>query len=154
MNFRGDRSREEPEINFVPLIDLLLVILIFLTVTTTYSKFTQLQIKLPTANADEAAEQPEQIVITLSADGRYSLGDGTPRSIAPDALAAALSQASASHREPMLVIHADASARHQSVIEVLGAARQAGISRVTFAAQGGAPDANAGAGVSTGAGAP
>jgi biopolymer transport protein ExbD len=111
-----------------------------------------LQIKLPTANADQAAEQPDRIVIEVSADGRYALGNGTPRSIAPDALAAALSQASASHREPMLVIQADASARHQSVIEVLGAARQAGISRVTFAAQGRAPGAAAGTGTGAGAG--
>ncbi|TXL66448.1 ExbD/TolR family protein [Zeimonas arvi] len=138
MSFHPGRRREDPEINFIPLIDLLLVILIFLMVTTTYSKFTELQVDLPSANADQAAERPAEIVVAVAADGRYLLDAGTPQVLAPEALVAELVRAARGQREPVLVIHADAGARHQSVVAVLEAARQAGIARVTFAAQGGA----------------
>jgi biopolymer transport protein ExbD len=143
MSFHPGRRREDPEINFIPLIDLLLVILIFLMVTTTYSRFTELQVDLPSANADQAAERPAEIVVAVAADGRYLLDAGTPRVLAPEALVAVLVRAASGQREPVLVIHADAGARHQSVVAVLEAARQAGIARVTFAAQGGATGAGA-----------
>ena len=143
MNFRRGIRRDEPEINFIPLIDLLLVILIFLMVTTTYSRFTELQVDLPSANADQAAERPAEIVVAVAADGRYLLDAGTPQVLAPEALVAELVRAASGQREPVLVIHADAGARHQSVVAVLEAARQAGIARVTFAAQGGATGAGA-----------
>ena len=143
MSFHPGRRREDPEINFIPLIDLLLVILIFLMVTTTYSRFTELQVDLPSANADQAAERPAEIVVAVAADGRYVLDAGTPQALAPEALAAELVRAASGQREPVLVIHADAGARHQSVVAVLEAARQAGIARVTFAAQGGAAGAGA-----------
>jgi biopolymer transport protein ExbD len=144
MSFRPGRGREEPEINFIPLIDLLLVILIFLMVTTTYSKFTELQVNLPSAEADSAAGRPAEIVVVVAADGRYLLDAGqAPQVVAPEALGAELVRVAASQREPLLVIHADAGARHQSVVAVLEAARQAGIARVSFAAQSGAAGAGA-----------
>ena len=61
MNFRRGRVREEPEINFIPLIDLLLVILIFVLVTTTYSKFAELQINLPEATAEKAVDEALEV---------------------------------------------------------------------------------------------
>ena len=137
MNFRRGIRRDEPEINFIPLIDLLLVILIFLMVTTTYSKFTELQVDLPGANADKAAERPSEIVVAVSADGRFMLDAGNPQFVDAAALASELSRAAASRKDPVLVVHADAGARHQAVVSVLEAARQAGVSRVTFAAQAG-----------------
>lgn len=143
MSFHPGRRREEPEINFIPLIDLLLVILIFLMVTTTYSKFTELQVDLPSANAERAAERPAEIVVAVAADGRYLIDSGAPLVLAPEALAAELMRVASGQREPVLVIHADAGARHQSVVAVLEAARQAGIARVSFAAQGGAAGAAA-----------
>ena len=66
MNLRGVRTRDEPEINFIPLIDVLLVILIFLMVTTTYSKFAELQITLPTADAEKAPQRPAEIDIAVT----------------------------------------------------------------------------------------
>ena len=71
MNFRRGLRRDEPEINFIPLIDLLLVILIFLMVTTTYSKFTELQVNLPSAGADKPDQRPRELVVAISNDGRY-----------------------------------------------------------------------------------
>ncbi len=76
MNFRKGKGREEPEINLIPFIDVLLVILIFLMVTTTYSRFTELQITLPTADAEKAQDtKPNQINIGIDAQGRYKIND-------------------------------------------------------------------------------
>ncbi len=135
MNLRRAIRRDEPEINFVPLIDVLLVILIFVMVTTTYSKFTELQVDLPSANAEQAAERPSEIVITVSADGRYLLDAGNPQFVAEGSLATELGRAAADRKDPVLVVYADAGARHQSVMHVLEAARQAGVAKVTFAAK-------------------
>ncbi len=144
MNFRRGLRRDEPEINLIPLIDLLLVILIFLMVTTTYAKFTELQVNLPAAGADKPAERPAEIVVAVAVDGRY-LVDGRPASAGnPNALAQELSRAARDRKEPTRVISAAAGATHQAVVNVLEAARLAGLARVTFAAQ--APGAGGAAG--------
>ena len=75
MNFKRGRKREEPEINFIPLIDLLLVILIFLMVTTTYSKYAELQINLPEASAEKAPDRPQVINIGVDNGGKYSVNN-------------------------------------------------------------------------------
>ena len=137
MNFRRGIRRDEPEINFIPLIDVLLVILIFLMVTTTYSKFTELQVDLPSANAEQAAERPNEIVVAVSSDGRYMLDAGDPQFVAAPSLANELRRAAAERKDAVLVIYADAGATHQAVVGVLEAARQAGVAKVTFAAQAG-----------------
>jgi biopolymer transport protein ExbD len=136
MNFRRGIRRDEPEINFIPLIDLLLVILIFLLVTTTYSRFSALQVNLPSASADPAVERPLEISITVSAQGQYAIdGDITPFRD-PAQFAQTLSRVAAAGRgEPTVVIRADAGASHQAVIHVLEAARLAGLGKVSFATQ-------------------
>jgi biopolymer transport protein ExbD len=137
MNFRRGIRRDEPEINLIPLIDLLLVILIFLMVTTTYSKFTELQVNLPTAGAEKPAEPPGEILVAVSADGRYLI-DGVPTQFgSPASFAQELRRQAQSRKEPMLVIYADAGATHQAVVNVLEAARLAGLQKVSFAAQSG-----------------
>ena len=139
MNFRRGVRREEPEINLIPLIDLLLVILIFLMVTTTYSKFTELQVNLPTAGAEKPAEQPREIRVAVSVDGRYEVdGNAAAFTSAPAFAKVLRREADALGQDPLIVIHADAGASHQSVVNVLGAARLAGLAKVTFAAQSGA----------------
>ena len=70
MNFRNHKVGDEPEINLIPFIDVLLVILIFLMLSTTYSKFTELQITLPIANADKARDRPHEIIVAVAADGQ------------------------------------------------------------------------------------
>ena len=145
MNFRRGIRRDEPEINFIPLIDVLLVILIFLMVTTTYSKFTELQVDLPSANAEQATERPSEIVVAVSTDGRYMLDAGNPQFVAATALAGALRRAAGERKDPVLVIYADAGATHQAVVGVLEAAREAGVAKVTFAAKGGSGGASAAA---------
>ena len=135
MNFRRGLRREEPEINFIPLIDVLLVILIFLMVSTTYAKFTELQVDLPGASAEKPGTRPSEIVVAVSAQGQYVL-EGAAAPIANiAALTAELTRLAVGNREAVLVIRADAAARHQAVIGVLDAARQAGLARVSFAAR-------------------
>ena len=72
MNFRKS-SRDEPEINLIPFIDVLLVVLIFLMLSTTYSKFTELQIKLPLADAEQQRDYPKEVIVAVSSDGRYMI---------------------------------------------------------------------------------
>jgi biopolymer transport protein ExbD len=141
MNFRKGKHREDPEINLIPFIDVLLVILIFLMVTTTYSKFTALQITLPTADAEKALEQPLEINVGVDAQGHYAIDNAqvAARDAATlaDELKNAASAKGQSRKDPVIIINADATAAHQSVINVLEAARLAGFEKVTFAAQAG-----------------
>ena len=134
MNFRKPRP-EDPEINLIPFIDVLLVILIFLMLSTTYSKFTELSVTLPSANADASRDRPAEIIVAVAADGRYTVDHQAVDGHNVDALTLALRAAAESRKEPFLIISADAMSTHQAVINVMDAARRAGLSRMTFAAQ-------------------
>lgn len=135
------RHVEEPEINLIPFIDVLLVVLIFLMLSTTYSRFTELQLNLPSANAPAQKDKPGEVVVAVAQDGRTLVNrqevDG--RNIV--ALTAELVAAAKDNPEPVVIISADALASHQAVVNVLDAARRAGLTRLTFAAQGQAADA-------------
>jgi len=137
MRFRPRAYREEPEINFIPLIDVLLVILIFLMVTTTYSRYAELQINLPTADADRQQDRLDQIDVAVDVQGRYSI-NRSPIAFSNAAdFSAELRRAAGSVKDPVIVITADANAPHQSVINVMEAARLAGYARLTFTTQAG-----------------
>ena len=135
MNLRAGRTREEPEINFIPLIDVLLVILIFLMVTTTYQRIAELQITLPEAAADPMQQRPKEINVGVDAQGRYVIDKNVIQFTTVGALADAIKQAAGDAKEPVVIVNADANATHQSVIHVLEAARQVGIIHITFATQ-------------------
>ena len=134
MNFRKPRP-EEPEINLIAFIDILLVVIIFLMLTSTFSKFTELQLTLPTAEAEKLRDRPAEIVVSVAADGRYAVNRLAVEGRTVENLAAALTAASKDQKEPVVIVSADATAAHQSVINVLEAARRAGLPRLTFAAQ-------------------
>ncbi len=136
MNFRSSQREEEPEINLIPFIDVLLVVLIFLMLSTTYSRFTELQVTLPTANAEKLQDRPREIIVAVSADGRYAVDKRAVDGRNVETLTAELSGAAAGRSDVIVIISADATAAHQSVVNVLDAARRAGLSRLTFAAQG------------------
>jgi len=137
MRFRPRAFREEPEINFIPLIDVLLVILIFLMVTTTYSRYAELQINLPTANADRQQDRLDQIDVAVDVQGRYSINRSPVAFSNPAAFSADLRRAAGNAKEPVIVITADANAPHQSVINIMEAARLAGYGKITFTTQAG-----------------
>jgi biopolymer transport protein ExbD len=134
MNFRP-RTKEEPEINLIPFIDVLLVVLIFLMLTTTYSKFTEMQLKLPVADSDVARDYPKEVVVAVSSDGRYMVNKQPVAGRGPDALAESLADAAKAGKDSVIIISADATATHQSVITVMEAARRIGLTQITFATQ-------------------
>lgn len=135
MNFQRGRTREEPEINLVPMIDVMLVILIFLMITTTYSKYTELQINLPTADAEKQLERPGEVSVVVNAQGQYVINKAPVAFASVEQLAGELRKAGAGLREPVVIISADASATHQSVVRVMEASRVAGLSQITFTTQ-------------------
>ena len=135
MDLRGLRSRDDPEINFIPLIDVLLVILIFLMVTTTYQRVAELQITLPEADADQMKQRPKEVNVGVDAQGRYVVDRTMVTFTSVGALAEALKRAAGDAKDPVVVINADANATHQSVVRVMEAARLAGYVHLTFATQ-------------------
>ncbi len=135
MNFQRGLDRDDPEINLVPLIDVLLVILIFLMVTTTYARFAELQINLPEAKGDSAKDAPAHISVDVDASGNYRIDNAAVGGHDVDALVAAMTTAGTGRKEPVVVISADAQSTHQSVVRVMDAARRAGYNRVTFVTQ-------------------
>ena len=134
MNFRP-RAKEEPEINLIPFIDVLLVVLIFLMLTTTYSKFTEMQLQLPVADTDAQRDYPKEVVVAVSSDGRYMVNKQPVSGRTPEALSESLLGAAKAGKDSTIIISADATATHQSVITVMEAARRAGLSHITFATQ-------------------
>jgi biopolymer transport protein ExbD len=133
MNFQRGRYKEQPEINLVPLIDVMMVILIFLMISTTYSKYTELQINLP--DADKQLERPGEVSVLVNAKGQYVINKAPVEFASIEQLAGELRRAGAGLREPVVIISADATATHQSVIRVMEAARIAGLSQITFTTQ-------------------
>jgi len=134
MNFRP-RTREEPEINLIPFIDVLLVVLIFLMLSTTYSKFTELQVRLPTADAALQRDYPREVIVAVSSDGRYMVNKAVVAGRGIEVLGAALGTAAKAGKDSVIIISADASATHQAVITVMEAARRQGLTQITFATQ-------------------
>jgi biopolymer transport protein ExbD len=138
MNFRP-RPKEEPEINLIPFIDVLLVILIFLMLSTTYSKFTEIQITLPVADVDAQRDYPKEVLVSVSSEGDYTVNKLAVAGRSAGDLANALQAGANAGKESVVIIHADAAARHQAVITVMEAARRAGLSQITFASQASSP---------------
>ena len=135
MNFRRGRSRDEPEINLIPLIDILIVILIFLFLTTTYSRFAELQINLPEAAAEKASDRPEVLSVAVDAAGKYAINGAGVAFGSTQNFAQKLREAAKGAKEPVIAISADAGATHQSVINVMESACLAGYNHISFTTQ-------------------
>lgn len=121
--------------NLIPLIDVLLVIIIFLVVSATFSRINELQINLPTANANAPQEKPLVITVAVDAGGRYLVNSVDIPERTVEAISNALRKATGSGKEPTIIINADANSTHQSVVNVMEASRQAGYTHITFATQ-------------------
>lgn len=133
MNFNRRSLDDEPEVNLIPLIDVLLVILIFLAATTSFTRYQQMELTLPQASAE--ALDPEALTIAITQDGVFALNGQLLSVTTVEDIAAALATAAAGNKEAVLVINADAKATHESVVRAMEAARLAGIERVNFATQ-------------------
>ena len=135
MNFQRRRSRDEPEINLIPMIDVLLVILIFLMVTTSYAKYSELQINLPQASGETLTTQVKSINVAVDSSEHYAINNRAVSYTGIESLVASLKNAAGDQTDPTIIINADAKAPHQSVINVMEAARRAGYGRITFTTQ-------------------
>ena len=135
MNFQRGRGHDEPEINLIPMIDVLLVIIIFLMLTTTYAKFSGLEINLPTADAGKQAEQPNEVHVAVTANGQVLINKSPLVAADVRSISEALRRAAGDTKEPIIVINADAKATHQSVISIMQAAQTAGYPHISFATQ-------------------
>ena len=135
MNFQRGRGSDEPEINLIPLIDVLLVIIIFLMLTTTYAKFSGLEINLPTADASKQAEQPNEVSVAVTATGQVLVNKAPLAATDVASISEALRRAAGEAKDPVIVINADAKATHQRVVDIMQAAQSAGYPRISFATQ-------------------
>lgn len=135
MNFQRRRGSDEPEINLIPMIDVLLVIIIFLMLTTTYAKFSGLEINLPTADANKQAEQPNEINVAVTATGQVLVNKAPLVATDVRSISEALRRAAGDAKDPVIVINADARATHQSVIDIMQASQGAGYPHISFATQ-------------------
>lgn len=134
MNFQRGRTREEPEINLIPMIDVLLVILIFLMITTTYTRFSALQIDLPQAEGEKDTTSHKSNLINVSVDAteHYAINDQVIAFNGVSKLSEELQKVAGGRSDLTIVINADAKTPHQSVVNIMEAARQAGIMSITF----------------------
>jgi biopolymer transport protein ExbD len=137
MNFQRGKRNEELEMNLVPLIDVLLVIIIFLVVSATFSRTSELQINLPTAQANSPQDKPLIITVDVDAAGHYMVNGKEISGGAVQDISKALTAAAEGGKEPTIVINADAKSTHQSVVNVMEAARIANLTHITFATQAG-----------------
>lgn len=137
MNFRRGQGKEELEINLIPLIDVLLVIIIFLMLTTTYSKFSGLEISLPTSDAPASQQQADEINVVINAQGEVLINKTPVGSHDIDAIVAALHRVTpeSGDKQPLVIINGDAKANFQSIFDVMQAAQKAGLANVSFASQ-------------------
>jgi biopolymer transport protein ExbD len=135
MNFQKGREKEPLEINLVPLIDVMMVILIFLMITTTYNKYSELQINLPSADADKQMERSNEIAVLVNSQGQYVINRRPVVYRTIEQLSDELKRAAVNAKEPVVVISADATATHQAVVRVMEAARVAGLTQITFTTQ-------------------
>ncbi|HRK38252.1 MAG TPA: biopolymer transporter ExbD [Burkholderiaceae bacterium] len=142
MNFRPGH-RDEPELNLIPFIDILLVVLIFLVLTTTYSKYTELQVNLPVADAEAQKTQPNEVLVTIARDSRIAVNGTMLANGSVGALSEALAEAGKADNEAIIVISADAAAPHQAVVSVMDAARRTGLGRISFTTQSSSDSRNA-----------
>jgi len=134
MRIRPRHSDSAPEVNLIPLIDVLLVIIIFLAISTTFAVDRGIEVNLPQANVQ--AELPASLELSVTSSGLYAIGGQLLDENTPQALVVELGKhAMEKGSELVLVIRADANASHQSVITAMQAARQAGISKISFAAR-------------------
>ncbi len=133
MNFKKNRTTPEPEINLIPFIDVLLVVVIFLMLTTSWSRLTEINLTLPTADAQKQTERARQIILSVTAQGQYAVNKSPVGGSSVTALTAVLTPLAS--KEVTLVISADAMASHQAVVNAMEAARRSGLSQITFATQ-------------------
>jgi biopolymer transport protein ExbD len=130
MNFRP-RAKNKPELNLIPMIDVLIVLLIFLVLTTTFTREGAMRVNLPQASS-QAAENDKGIVLVVKADGRYVINGRILANTQLETLKLALREAAGENKDPLLTINADKAAQHQFIIGAMNAASALGFLHISF----------------------
>ncbi len=133
MRIQDHRADDIPDINLIPLIDVMLVLLIFFVVTTTFDARSVLKLELPRADGEPAETQAKALSVLVNAQGRYFVGDQEVLRTDVESLKQALRDVAGDDRERSILLRADARSQHQSVITALDALGQMGFKRVAIA---------------------
>lgn len=142
MRIRDHRAFDEPEINLIPLIDVILILIIFFVVTSTFDSRSVLRLELPRATGEAPTDTGQALSVLVNADGRFFVGDREVLRDDLESLKATLAEVAGSDRERPVLLRADARTPHQAVITAYDALGQLGFQRVMIAT---APNASGGA---------
>ncbi|MGI8560908.1 MAG: ExbD/TolR family protein [Luteimonas sp.] len=143
MRIRDRRAEDNPEINLVPLIDVILVLIIFFVITTTFDARSVLKLELPRADGQPNEAQSRALSVLVNADGRYFVDDREALRTDLDSLKRTIAEVAGDDRERPVLLRADARTPHQAVVTALEALGQLGFRQVSIAT---APDARSAAG--------
>lgn len=132
MNLRPT-SQEEPDLNLTPLIDVVLLLLIFFMVSTTFVDESRLKIQLPQASAEPAPERRTPLVVEVTASGEFRVDGKTLLNASPTTLFAAVAKLAGEQRDVPITIRADARATHQSVVTAMDVVGRLGFRAINIA---------------------
>ena len=133
MRIRDHRADDEPDINLVPLIDVILILIIFFVVTTTFDSRSMLRLELPRATGEPAADSATALSVLVNADGRYFIGEQEVLRDDIESLKATLAEVAGNDRDRPVLLRADARTPHQAVVTALDAVGQLGFTHVSIA---------------------
>jgi len=151
MRIRDHRADDEPEINLVPLIDVILVLIIFFVVTATFDARSVLKLELPRATGEPSGDASKALIVLVNAEGRYFVGDREVLRDDLESLKATIAEVAGSDRDRSVMLRADARTPYQAVVTVYDALGQLGFRKIMSAT---APPQNTGAAGASGNGKP
>jgi len=146
MRIRDHRSDDEPEINLVPLIDVILVLIIFFVVTATFDARSVLKLELPRATGEPSGDASKALIVLVNAEGRYFVGDREVLRDDLESLKTTIAEVAGSDRDRAVMLRADARTPYQAVVTVYDALGQLGFRRIMSATAPPQPGAQAAAG--------
>ncbi len=133
MRIRDHRADDEPEINLIPLIDVVLCLIIFFVITTTFESRSVLKLELPQANGEPSVDPSKALTLLVNADGRYFVGDRESLRTDVESLKRTIVDVAGDDRERAVLLRADARTPHQAVVTALDALGQLGFYKVSIA---------------------
>jgi biopolymer transport protein ExbD len=134
MKLRGDRPKDDPEINLIPLIDISLLLVIFFMLTSTFMQEGRLKIELPQASlAPTGRQKTDPLVVTVTQGGTYRVNDRELINSSPDTLRAAIQEVGGADRSKPVTVRADGRATHQSVVTAMDVLGKLGFVRINIA---------------------
>ena len=133
MRIRDHRADDTPDINMIPLIDVILVLIVFFVITTTFDARSVLKLELPRADGQPVRSQDQSLSVLVNAEGRYIVGDREVLRTDVDSLKRTIAEVAGSDRERNVLLRADARTEHQSVVTALDALGQLGFRHVVIA---------------------